>query len=357
MTLVCAFCGHSRLKTFTRRDAKSRNPLMLGFCSDCGLMQQTEIPKNIDLIEYYSHNYRKDYKKTLVPQLRHVWRAGNAAITRIEFLRKALLGNLAGAVLVDVGAGGGEFVYLARKLGVQSRGIEPNVGYSEFARDNYCVEVLTAGIESLERNSADIITLFHVLEHLPSPVIAAQILYLALKDEGVLFVEVPNILQIDASPANIFFGAHLFYYSKSSLCRVMDKYFEPIYSSEKGNLKIVFRKRKVLITQKFSTFGDARSEWLTFCRKGWLQYLTLGGGWKKSLIKLKNKFIELSLFGLKPKEILDSVFSFYLQPIKHSSSRLQKRLRLLNAVLIIVSFGIFIELIWFFSYKFQIEFF
>jgi 2-polyprenyl-3-methyl-5-hydroxy-6-metoxy-1,4-benzoquinol methylase len=350
--LICAACGHSRLKTFARRDAKSRKSLMLGFCSDCGLMQQTEIPRNFDLAEYYSHNYRKDYKKTLVPQLRHVWRAGNAAINRIEFLRKALPGTFDGTILVDVGAGGGEFVYLARKFGFKSRGIEPNVGYSEFARDNYCVEVLTAGIESLERNTADVITLFHVLEHLPSPAMAAKILYSALKDEGVLFVEVPNILQVDASPANIFFRAHLFYFSKSTLCSVMNKYFEPIYSTDKGNLKIVFRKRKVLISENSSIFGYAQDEWLTFAQKGWLQYLTLGNGWKKPFIKLKNNFVELSLFALKPKEILDSIFSIYLQPKKHNLSRLQKRLKLLNAVSIIASLSIFVQLIWFLSYDF-----
>ena len=63
--------------------------------------------------EYYSNEYREDYKKTFTPQKKHVFRAGQLALERIKFLKER---NIFQGSLLDVGAGGGEFTYLSGKL-------------------------------------------------------------------------------------------------------------------------------------------------------------------------------------------------------------------------------------------------
>lgn len=152
-------------------------------CDECGLVQQTVPPTDEALRIWYSHHYRRDYKSTIEPRPKHVRRAGLAALDRLRFL-DAAAGPSRGRRLMDVGAGGGEFVYLASRSGYAARGLVPNVGYSDFARRHYDVDVRTAGIEQLAPGCADLVTMFHVLEHLDDPGAAFARIHAALADGG-----------------------------------------------------------------------------------------------------------------------------------------------------------------------------
>ena len=215
MAPTCQLCNSTNLQTNLQNDAKSKSPLAISFCSDCSLVQQQEIPSDEELKIYYSHNYRQDYKSTYSPKPKYVRRAGITALDRIKFLESHV--QLSNQVLLDIGAGGGEFVYMAQKRGLRSKGIEPNLGYSSFSKEQYGVEVKTAMLSDVQDSSADIVTLFHVFEHMAKPLDVMKKLYSSIKDGGYLFIEVPNILQADASPHNIYFKAPLFYYSKFTL--------------------------------------------------------------------------------------------------------------------------------------------
>ena len=122
--MECSLCGNSNFKTISSKDAKSSEYLLVSMCCHCGLIQQTPTPSTDELKVYYSYNYRKDYKKSYIPKPKHVFRAGNTALQRIQFLKSS---NITTGTLLDVEAGGGEFVYLAEKLGFNSSGIEPNI--------------------------------------------------------------------------------------------------------------------------------------------------------------------------------------------------------------------------------------
>lgn len=121
-------------------DAKSQETLHVAICKGCGLVQQDPIPSEQELHHFYTHNYRVDYKKTYTPKPKHVYRAGMAGLDRLRFLKR---NGLAGGKLLDIGAGGGEFVYLSKRSGYRSVGVEPNIGYSEFAKSQYGVQVTT----------------------------------------------------------------------------------------------------------------------------------------------------------------------------------------------------------------------
>jgi 2-polyprenyl-3-methyl-5-hydroxy-6-metoxy-1,4-benzoquinol methylase len=171
-----------------------------------------------------------------------VRRAGIAVKSRIAFLKETIDSN--NKTLLDIGAGGGEFVYLASVNGFNSKGIEPNEGYSDFAKKEYSAEIKTMMLDDVESASADIVTLFHVFEHMAKPQSVMSKIYSVLNDDGYLFVEVPNILQKDASPQNIYFKAHLFYYSKYTLISAASRYFDPISVADDGNLRVLFKKKQ-----------------------------------------------------------------------------------------------------------------
>ncbi|MDC1046748.1 methyltransferase domain-containing protein [Candidatus Pseudothioglobus singularis] len=130
------------------------------------MIQQDPIPPEDAVNEYYSNEYREDYKKTFTPKTKHVYRAGKLALERIKFLKER---NILQGSLLDVGAGGGEFTYLSSKLGFTSEGIEPNVGYSNFARKEYGINIQTGHLSDIHQKF-DLITMFHALEHIPNPI-------------------------------------------------------------------------------------------------------------------------------------------------------------------------------------------
>lgn len=303
--MFCNVCKKSDLKTFSKSDAKSKKRLQLGFCNVCGIFQQLEMPSTNDLLNYYSRAYREDYKSTLTPKKKHIWRAGEAALDRLDFLARAAPQNSERQKLLDIGSGGGEFVYLAQRRGYKAEGLEPNLGYANFGARNYDIKILNTDMYSLKSESFDIVTLFHVLEHLPDPLGAVKKIYDLLRPNGIFFVEVPNILQKDASPHNIFFAAHLFYFSSNSLGNILRPYFDLLRIEDKGNIKMILRKSDTADEEICNSYQSARGDYQVFIQRGWLQYFFFGNGWLKPIRKALKWCDELAVYRLQPKQILN----------------------------------------------------
>jgi len=301
--MKCVLCGSDEFEDISNVDAKSSEYLLVSMCSNCGLIQQNPIPTTDELKVYYSHNYRKDYKNTYTPKSKHIYRAGKTALQRINFLNNTKISKDA---LLDVGAGGGEFVYLAEKLGFQSTGVEPSIGYSEYANNEYGCKVLTGDFDDIA-GTYDVITMFHVLEHLPSPVKAFEKLHILLNTKGKLFIEVPWIEVNDASPHNIYFKAHIFYFSTDTLVSCASQFFDVVKIDTSSNLKILFEAKtdptSLILPSKESV---ARLK-IRLYEKGWGEYLFKGKGLVKPIKKIARAINESRVKGIPPKEILDGL--------------------------------------------------
>jgi len=96
--------------------------------------------------------------------------------------------------LLDVGAGIGQFLNLAKPHFNKISGTEVSQTAIKIAQDKYGLDILQGQIEdvNLPKNSFDTITLFHVLEHVPDPSRTMARCKEMLKDGGVLLVCVPN---------------------------------------------------------------------------------------------------------------------------------------------------------------------
>jgi transcription elongation factor Elf1 len=75
--MSCILCEQKNLKIISRTDSKNNSSLNIFLCNVCGMVQQNPIPSEDEVNEYYSSVYRQDYKKTYVPKIKHVFRAGN----------------------------------------------------------------------------------------------------------------------------------------------------------------------------------------------------------------------------------------------------------------------------------------
>jgi len=305
----CTLCATPLLKEVAIIDDKTKLPLDVRLCLSCGLVQQCPLPTDDALRAYYSHHYRTDYKKTYRPKNKHVFRAGVAARNRLGFLESSISdGNrhsLQGLRHLDVGAGGGEVVFAARSLlGLESVGIEPNEGYSEFARGAYGIEVRTAELSDVSSERFDLVTVFHVLEHMPKPLQVFEALFGMINPDGLLLIEVPNVEQADASPHNIFFKAHLLYYSRATLLFAASRWFEPLRIDEQGNLRVLFKRRSTPETPQHPSPSDVEITLRRLSEKGWTEYILRGGGWKRPYQRLIKYWKEHQVAGLTPLETL-----------------------------------------------------
>jgi len=157
-----------------------------------GLVRNDPVPSDAELAQFYSKDYRVAYKGAAQPRKRQAFRNFRRAAAYIDRFNDVI--SQAQNIL-DVGAGSGEFLFLARAIGKTAQGIEPNEGYAAFCREEYGLNVRTALLEPdlFEAQSFDFIRLNHVLEHLNDPVKYLAMIARWLKPGGVFYVEVPNI--------------------------------------------------------------------------------------------------------------------------------------------------------------------
>lgn len=128
--------------------------------------------------------------------------------------------------ILDIGAGTGDFLLTAKNDGWETVGVEP----SERAK-NIAIEKgisFVNGIDALENNSFDVITMWHVLEHVPNLELQIQELKRLLKPTGTLIVAVPNFKSFDAKYYNEFWAAydvpiHFWHFSKKAIQSLFGK--------------------------------------------------------------------------------------------------------------------------------------
>jgi 2-polyprenyl-3-methyl-5-hydroxy-6-metoxy-1,4-benzoquinol methylase len=164
-------------------------PLRLVTCESCGV-SWSFIPEEIDATNLYT-----DETYSLVDNRKSVFE-------RIIFYEAGRVLRLArklrprGSRLLDFGCGKGQFLVVARERKWEGFGIETEPSRAAFATEKYGVKALcetyTGG--RIEEKDSDLITLNHVLEHLPQPM---QLLRLLvgnnLKSDGLLYIEVPRL--------------------------------------------------------------------------------------------------------------------------------------------------------------------
>jgi 2-polyprenyl-3-methyl-5-hydroxy-6-metoxy-1,4-benzoquinol methylase len=213
---ACPLCAHGRGAVVSERDGKTGDAMRVAACAGCGFVRQDPLPTAPALATYYRDRYRVEYKGVSRPRLKHVWRAASLALEREAFLRPHVT---TGARVLDVGAGGGEFVSLLVRRGYRASGIEPNRGYAEFARATYGIDVRVGMLDDFESDGEryDGITMFHVLEHVADPVETLRALRRRLSSAGRLVLEVPNVEHLRGAPGNMFFRAHVHYFSARTL--------------------------------------------------------------------------------------------------------------------------------------------
>jgi 2-polyprenyl-3-methyl-5-hydroxy-6-metoxy-1,4-benzoquinol methylase len=147
--------------------------------------------------------YQKVRKRTLKKKL--------ALINSFNFTDKNLL---------DIGSGTGDFLSTCKKDNWNIFGVEPNEDARTISKNK---EINTiSDISLLKESNFDVITLWHVLEHVENLLEYLEVLKSKLKPNGVLIIAVPNYKSFDANHYKEFWAAfdvprHLWHFSQTSI--------------------------------------------------------------------------------------------------------------------------------------------
>ena len=131
--------------------------------------------------------------------------------------------------LLDIGCGTGAFLHFAKNNNWSVTGIEPDDNARKIANELTDEAVYNSEkISELKANSFDVITLWHVLEHLPNLEEQVLIFKKLLKQNGTLVIAVPNYKSFDAQYYKNFWAAydvprHLWHFSQKSISNLFAK--------------------------------------------------------------------------------------------------------------------------------------
>lgn len=169
--------------------------------------------------DYISHT---DNKRSLFEKLYHFIKS--VALKNKLNLINSLQPNK--GKILDIGAGTGEFLSVAKNDGWQTIGVEPSDRAKEIAK-NKGVSFVEETIE-LENHSFDVISMWHVLEHVPDLDKQIKELKRLLKPTGTLIIAVPNFKSFDAKHYGKFWAAydapiHFWHFSKTAIKLLFEK--------------------------------------------------------------------------------------------------------------------------------------
>ena len=175
-------------------------------CEKCGLLFTTPRPAP-EMIgnyyqseQYYSHQQNK---KGFIPKVYELVKKPN-----LKHKIKLALGHLSSGRVLDIGCGVGDFLVGVKQLGFEVVGIEPSLQARAIAKDRLGFEPLEPeALSNLPDASFDVITMWHVLEHVDDLKSEVAALTRLLKKDGTLILALPNFKSFDAAFYRDFWAA------------------------------------------------------------------------------------------------------------------------------------------------------
>lgn len=187
-------------------------------CNNCGLVLLNSFD-HIKSNHYEDSGMHDDSLETM-----DVWLNETEQDDRRRFnMLKSIISN---SKVLDFGSGAGGFVHKAQSISDTVAGIEPENRVHEFwkGRVKLYKKLSDAGKEY------DLITAFHVLEHLPEPINMLKELAVCLKDGGRIVIEVPSsedalltLYNNEGYQNFTYWDQHLFLFNQQTLRHVAEK--------------------------------------------------------------------------------------------------------------------------------------
>lgn len=239
MSTQCPFCKSDNTKLYLKLKDYflSQEDFEIFECENCNLLFTTPRPDASVIGRYYksddylSHN---EHKKGIVPwiynQVKKVNIRRKFRITAQN--RTSKNGDRTKPHILDFGCGVGDFLHYAQKKGCEITGCDLSEDARKYASEKLSKTIVSPEeIFSLPHSTFDVITMWHVLEHIDDLRFQTEQLYRLLKENGRFVVAVPNYMSYDAQHYKDKWAAydvprHLNHFHKESLQNIFAGYFE-----------------------------------------------------------------------------------------------------------------------------------
>lgn len=196
--MTCLLCGSDHHHLFAKAESFGY-PLVYDQCENCGLVFQSQAESRAADPEFYTTTYRRIYQAHEEPTAKDLWVQSQRAQHLIESLES--LGVREINTMLDIGASAGVLLQaFHRAFACRMTGVEPGDAYRAFAeRKGITMFPSVEALIAAGPARFDLVSLSHVLEHLPDPVgMLRQIRAELLSEDGLLLLEVPNFYAHDS---------------------------------------------------------------------------------------------------------------------------------------------------------------
>ncbi|MBL7932104.1 MAG: class I SAM-dependent methyltransferase [Bacteroidia bacterium] len=224
----CPVCKQTDFKPFiTCKDyTVSKENFQIASCTSCGFKFTNPIPDISKLGDYYkSEDYisHSNTKQGIISKLYHAVRNYT-----LKGKLKLISEYVSRGTLLDYGCGTGMFLKVCQDAGWKVQGMEPDAGARRIASE---MKVKTYADKSelapvLGERSVDIITLWHVLEHVTDLEDTLTFFKSRLSKNGALMIAVPNHNSFDAKHYKEFWAAydvprHLYHFEPKTISKLL----------------------------------------------------------------------------------------------------------------------------------------
>ncbi len=239
----CPLCKSDKISAFLKAEDHllTHETFDIFRCLNCSFVFTQGVPATDQIGQYYQSPDYISHSDTRKGMMNKIYHLGRAVMLRKKYrmIRKAAKGKM----LLDIGCGTGYFPAYMKQKGYIVAGIEADPKARAFAQKEFGipvhspVEFINSGIEG----RFDVITLWHVLEHLDNFDLYVDKMLEHLSPGGLLVIALPNCNAYDARHYKEFWAGydvprHLWHFTPSTLQ----------YLAEKHGLEIRTIKRLML---------------------------------------------------------------------------------------------------------------
>ena len=202
----CPICESTEIEDYlsTKDFTFSKEAFTVQRCKKCGFRFTNPIPTEDNIGFYYgADNYMSHATKDRKGMLPFVYkRVRNINLSnKLRLVKK----HARGKMLLDIGAGNGFFLNACRTEGYVVQGLEPDEKARKVAKEDFNLNLRPPeSIQDIQTASIDVITMWHVLEHVYHLKRDITEYKRVLKDDGALIIALPNIDSYDAN----YYGAY-----------------------------------------------------------------------------------------------------------------------------------------------------
>jgi 2-polyprenyl-3-methyl-5-hydroxy-6-metoxy-1,4-benzoquinol methylase len=205
-------------------------------CKSCGFAHVNPLPSQAELNEFYEKRFYQNVKTSYFTDYERDrdWWAINYewVIDDLLKLYKGKKGK-SNLRLLDIGSGPGLFLEVAKRRGIEAKGIEPSKEAYEYSTKKYKCDVVNVTLEELDKSVGkfDIIHSSLVLEHILNPLNFIKKSKALLNASGLLCVVVPNdfnpiqgvMKQLGTPEWWVSPFEHLSYFNRKSIKKLFEK--------------------------------------------------------------------------------------------------------------------------------------